>query len=619
MSLEDPRDDVVNQTVLTESSGDELADLAKEYEAKARRIMERKRLAKENKKLNEEKLQAQVTRSRSPSPIRKRTLPSGTLNAGVTKSQEDITEQRIQQQVEIIQRKREMMKTTHKSAFAKTFQTTSKLPKTQDLVTDKVFSFKDIPKPIDLTVDEKDPYTQLNLRKRYYTSEQLQTLLGHVKILVIEKFFAKVHAPLFHEPEYPNWAISGIVLSKSETKYTSDKKQKYMKLSVGDFHLSVDIMLFGDAYLKYWKVRVGDVVCILNPTIKPFRLALTTNGSSSSQQQQNSSPRGFNLVLDDDSECILEIGAARDLGYCKSIKRDGHRCSTPVNMTKSDYCNFHQELAIRKSGNKRMELNGSVTLKSPTRRDGSKQAMYVGRTGNNLSKSSTHITTDYTNYKPQTSNLYYANDTGKAFFRDEYSNPKILENLSEKRRKLKDAKEDANLQRKLESIKSQSSLKTLGLSKGMTSPVAKSDKVAFNPNLLNKIGFNPAATSTVGMNAHDGVYKSPTRRRKMLSENLQELFELSNSNASKKLTASMEDKIDKQTQWKKTMDNLERYRNTKEGTKKPSGALLAAPNISDPFLDSGSDSDIEIEFGNDLEKEKYTKMARGGNNITGKK
>lgn len=426
---------------------------------------------------------------------------------------------------------------------------------------------------------------------------------------------------MFSEPQYPNWILIGIILHKSETKFTNDKKKsRYLKLSIGNFNnLSLDLLLFNDAYTKYWKSRVGDVIAILNPTIKPYRISLTSNNSA--ERAQNLNPRGFNLALDDSSDCLLEIGTARDFGFCKSIKKDGHRCLTPVNTKKFEYCNFHQELAIRKTGSKRMELSGSITMKSPSRLDGSKKAMYLNRNGNNNNNVGGHMITDYSQYKAPTENLYYS---GHSFFKDEYTNPKMLENLGEKRRKLKDKREDHELQKKLNNIKSQASLRSLGLSNSRPKEINKQpiEKIAFNQSIVKQIGFNPATTSSIAIQ-DGGIYKSPTKRRKELADNLQELYDLSNLNASKKLTASLEDKLDKQKKWKANINNLQLYKSSSQSQTKSrprSNSIGLEPSpfldtkdkkevISGEFSDSDSDSDIEIEFNNETERRNYSNLA----------
>ncbi|CAH2351029.1 minichromosome maintenance protein 10 [[Candida] railenensis] len=662
MAYDDPRD-VKEETILTESSDDELIDLQKEYEAKLQRLKEKKKLEKERKRNRQNDSgdgTVEISRSRSPSPT---PGSRNTSRLGIwKKNEETFTVDKVNPNIATKEGAVETrsgitngtrsgssgsganfgngLRSTSSSgskssSFASSFQSTSKAVKSVDPI-DREFSFNDIPEQRNIPVEEdsresRDLHSSVTLRKRYYTPGEVDKLFSDKKILTIEKFFAKVYPPLFTEPQYPNWVLVGTLLSKGETKFTNDsKKSKYMKLSIGNFNnISVDILLFKEAYEKYWKLRVGDVIGILNPTIKPFRMSL--NGSAgNTNTNQEKSPRGFNLVLDDSCDCIIEIGSARYFGFCKSIKKDGHRCSTPVDTKKTEYCNFHQELAIRKTGSKRMELNGSITMKSPSKSDGTRQAVYVGSKQQNNKKStpfSGGIVTDYSQYKSQPDpNLYYS---GKAFFKDEYTNPKMLENLAEKRRKLKDAREDDELIKNLNNIKSAASLRSLGLSKPssktsdsiITSSSKRNEKIAFNPNIVSKIGFNPAATSTI---AHEEeIYKSPTKRRKLLSENIQELFELSSrSNSSKKLTASLRDKMDKKQKWDKNISEYQNYSNNLNSRLESSPFITSERTIQKPDMinsDADSNSDIEIEFTNDADRTKYTTMANGKGTIVNEK
>jgi minichromosome maintenance protein 10 len=62
-------------------------------------------------------------------------------------------------------------------------------------------------------------------------------------------------------------------------------------------------------------------------------------------------------VLNSDADTILEIGSARDLGFCKSIKKDGKTCDGWVDKRHTEFCDFHVNQTLEKTRSSRMEIN----------------------------------------------------------------------------------------------------------------------------------------------------------------------------------------------------------------------------------------------------------------------
>lgn len=277
------------------------------------------------------------------------------------------------------------------SAFALSLEK-STAPEKINLAT-RQFEFVDIPAAQLLDVDEKDDLSGMRLRKRYIEADALGGLLRDTKALRVEKLLAKVNPPGYSEPPYANWCFVGVVLerlevkrgkkgeveqrkgnhnndgagefnekSNSETKdrptsgakdgHSSGRAPAYIKMLVGSFAHSVRVMLFGAAAERWWKIRAGDVVCILNPTVNRWAHQKKT---------------GFNLVLNTAVDAILEVGLCRDFGRCKFE----NGCNTVIDTSLGTLCGFHQDLHFRKYASKRMELNGSVLARRPDDRKSS--------------------------------------------------------------------------------------------------------------------------------------------------------------------------------------------------------------------------------------------------------
>ena len=68
---------------------------------------------------------------------------------------------------------------------------------------------------------------------------------------------------------------------------------------------------------------------------------------------------------------MLEVGTSRDLGFCKSIKRDGKVCSSWIDKRKTEFCDWHVDRQVEKVKRGRMEVN---TITAPFAPGGRKSA-----------------------------------------------------------------------------------------------------------------------------------------------------------------------------------------------------------------------------------------------------
>lgn len=506
---EDPREEIVSEEELTESSGDELADLNKEYELKRQHIFQKKRsTSEEAAKGNDEKLATDYGKGNNTNKLAEKHVFN-----------------RVARQ-------------DNGSKFFNKFYNDTKKDIKPELYDQREFSFEIIPKH-ENNVDKRDEFSQLFLKKEYYSSEQLKVLFNNKKVLRVDKLFAKVAAPLYQEPQYVNWCLIGIVSNKSEPRMTKgsghgDKQRKYMKISISNLRLSVDLMLFGDAFSMYWKLKVGDVIAILNPSVNPWGTPY----------------RGFNLSLNDGSNSIIEIGSARDFGYCNMLKRDNTPCRAIINLRESDVCHYHQHLKYSQSQSKRMELNGSVGMKSPTGKDGKKKSMYMSV------GSDSRVAFETLNEQSE----FYAHEPGRN--KGNYHDPQILQNLKAKRRKYRDNRENAKLEAKLSELPNGRKFERLGLIKREPAAEATNNHAhesAFHSNFLNKVGFDPAKSPYA--DSADAI-TGMSQKKKQIPAAIKELYQLSSEKSGKrKLKRSTRTKEERKAQQEQIFKDLEQYRN----------------------------------------------------------
>ncbi|CAK9297357.1 unnamed protein product [Gordionus sp. m RMFG-2023] len=160
-----------------------------------------------------------------------------------------------------------------------------------------------------------------------------------------------------------DWYVIGVIIFKSEVKIDKNNK-KYAFWILRDINEDPlasgfsDIMffLFGEAFMKLWKLNIGTTLAILNPDIN----------KNQSLELKYSRKETFFIR---DTKKVLEIGEAKDLVLCagscagsnfknnKSILRV-ENCTEYINkLSGSKFCVKHLQYELKKNVNKRMELN----------------------------------------------------------------------------------------------------------------------------------------------------------------------------------------------------------------------------------------------------------------------
>lgn len=415
------------------------------------------------------------------------------------------------------------------SYFIDKFQNSKKKEKQkiqahEEMMSTRVHTFGNNPtkeyKPI--VVDEMDEYSSIWLDKRYISMNLLKQTLQDIKILRLNKLFAKVRPPKFEEPQYSNWAVLGIISQKSEVKFTSSARpQKFIKLMLTNFKQQIEVFIFGDAGVKkYITLRVGDVIAILNPEILPWK-------PSSGRQTMIKS---FNLKIAHGYNCILEIGKSRDLGYCPVWnKSTNSRCTNCIDISTEKCCEYHRETQMRSSNAKRLDLNGGFAMGAPTKvgaqptiyrevnnsnsrykdnimsgntTTSNKRKYSSSKNGNGsshklpsfnlMSRSAgyNNQNEDELKKKSLTAKHFSSSNAAKAFFDDEYHNPDMISNLDSKRRKIQDNKRSNKLDKMLNKMLH----KDINLNEKSSTEIGKlksTTETVLQSGIIQRLGFDP--------------------------------------------------------------------------------------------------------------------------------
>ncbi|KXG48941.1 Zinc finger, Mcm10/DnaG-type [Penicillium griseofulvum] len=229
-----------------------------------------------------------------------------------------------------------------------------------------------------------ESYSALHLSSRVLPHSFLGRTLADKKVMRIPDLLKTVKGPAFELPEdiEGDFVVFGIVASKSDPR---DKKapgnsstkeldpyddglsntNRYMAITLTDLKWTIDLFLFDTAFPRYYKISEGTLVAILNPTIMPPpKHKLDTNR--------------FSLSLSSSDDKVLEIGKARDIGFCKAVRKDGKTCQSWIDGRKTEFCDFHVDIQIRRTQGQRSGVNADTGMLGPDGKSGSRTGLYGG-------------------------------------------------------------------------------------------------------------------------------------------------------------------------------------------------------------------------------------------------
>lgn len=199
-----------------------------------------------------------------------------------------------------------------------------------------------------------EPYSSFHLSKRIVPHAILTRNISGKSLFSIKDLFKVVRAPDFALPDVEeDIVVFAILARKSEPRQhkgapgkRAEERGKYMVMTLVDLKLDLDLFLFNSGFTRFWKLTEGTVIAILNPIIMPPPPGRQDTGR-------------FSLAINSEDDTVIEIGSARDLGFCQSVKKDGQPCMAWVNKKRTHFCEFHSNEAVTKQRRGRIELNAS--------------------------------------------------------------------------------------------------------------------------------------------------------------------------------------------------------------------------------------------------------------------
>ncbi|GAB0089420.1 Protein MCM10 homolog [Sergentomyia squamirostris] len=125
-----------------------------------------------------------------------------------------------------------------------------------------------------------------------------------------------------------DWVFAGVIVTKSPVK-TTQKGKQFSIWTLTDLKRDMKtctLFLFEAAHRDLWKTPVGMAMAVLNASVMERRDSKTEASLSINT-----------------AEKVMLLGQSKDLGTCRSRKKNGEPCTSIVNLDVCDHCVFHMK------------------------------------------------------------------------------------------------------------------------------------------------------------------------------------------------------------------------------------------------------------------------------------
>ncbi|XP_032665689.1 protein MCM10 homolog [Odontomachus brunneus] len=174
-----------------------------------------------------------------------------------------------------------------------------------------------------------DPFFGIRIVSPLVSSSELKERMeGKIAVTI-----SRVKNHIISDNVHNDWVIAGVLINKSDTK-TSQKGTSYCIWKISDLSddlKTVTVFLFSNAYKQLWKTITGSVISILNPNVL--------------ESKDNVDQATLSI---DNPQKMMILGRSKDMGKCKSVKKNGDACTAVVNISRCEYCIYHVKQEYKK-------------------------------------------------------------------------------------------------------------------------------------------------------------------------------------------------------------------------------------------------------------------------------
>ncbi|EFJ48590.1 hypothetical protein VOLCADRAFT_104648 [Volvox carteri f. nagariensis] len=147
------------------------------------------------------------------------------------------------------------------------------------------------------------------------------------------------------------WATMAVLVSKVQA--TGRDGSPYCRWGLSDLAgKQVSLFLWRKAASEHYKESEGSVLLLWSPQVRRDEGGGAGGGGGGA---------GYSLHIDK-PEMLQRPGMSADFGLCRGTRKDGQRCTMPINKSTCEYCPYHAQAALRALSSNRSDMAGANLL-----------------------------------------------------------------------------------------------------------------------------------------------------------------------------------------------------------------------------------------------------------------
>eukprot|EP00123_Amoebidium_parasiticum_P017145 comp23728_c0_seq1/m.40907 comp23728_c0_seq1/g.40907 ORF comp23728_c0_seq1/g.40907 comp23728_c0_seq1/m.40907 type:complete len:839 (-) comp23728_c0_seq1:238-2754(-) len=188
---------------------------------------------------------------------------------------------------------------------------------------------------------EHEKFSRIAIRDRTVDAKWLEEKLNGRKFIKLSQLEKELKG---RGDVQGDWITVGAIGAKQTC--VSSKGAPFTKCTLLDLgNTSVQLYLFKDAHNQLESLEDGSLVALLNLEILPPK-----EGHSNAFAVCLSAPQQ-----------LMKLGTAAHYGVCKSVRKDGKVCNSPINLSQGKACSYHVVKELGKAQMKRHVINAGAS------------------------------------------------------------------------------------------------------------------------------------------------------------------------------------------------------------------------------------------------------------------